>query len=197
LRRNLLDHSFYRKWVAGELSVDELRYYTCQYALVVAALPQWLRQAASGLQAQAVQLERHAVEEDRHVALWHTFAKALGITASVLATTVPNPATVELLRRADELSRQPAGVAVAWAIEAQTPAVSAEKLRGLKAHYDIDSQTGGEYFDVHSSRDVVHKAELDTVIAGLSNDDFSTAQRNADVILDGLWDLLTSVERAA
>ena len=196
-RRDLLDHSFYQRWVAGELSIGELRDYTCQYAHVVAALPKWLRRAAASTPEHAVQLERHAVEEEGHLALWHKFAKALAISKGELAIIAPNPATAELLRRGDELSGQEVGVAVAWALEAQTPGVSAEKLCGLQAHYGIESHSGGEYFDVHSSRDLVHTAELDAVIAGLGKGQFLEAQRITDAVLDGLWDLLTSVERAA
>ena len=196
-RRDLLGHSFYQRWVAAELSIGELRDYTCQYAHVVAALPKWLRRAAAATPEHAVQLERHAVEEEGHVALWHKFAKALGITMGELAIIAPNPATAELLRRGDELSGQEVGVAVVWALEAQTPGVSAEKLCGLQAHYGIERGSGGEYFDVHSSRDLVHRAELDAVIVGLGKDHFLAARRAVDAILDGLWDLLTSVERAA
>jgi pyrroloquinoline-quinone synthase len=196
-RRDLLDHSFYRRWVKGELSIDELQDYACQYAHAVAALPTWLRQAARWTPAHAAQLERHAVEEDDHLALWQKFVEALGVTAQDVATTSPNPATTALLRLGDELSGQPTGAAVAWALEAQTPAVSVAKLQGLKAHYGIDGQSGGEYFDVHSSRDLVHAAELETAIAGLGPNLQSGAQRTADAIIEGLWNLLTSVERAA
>jgi pyrroloquinoline-quinone synthase len=196
-RRNLLDHTFYRRWVAGDLSTDELRYYVCQYAHVVSALPGWLRRAAAASPSHAPQLKRHAADEDSHVALWHKFANALSIADHELAAAAPNHAAAALLRRGEELSGQPAGVAVAWALEVQTPAVSAEKLSGLKAHYGIEGETGGEYFDVHSSLDLVHTAELDDVIAVLDDDQVSAAQQTADAILDGLWDLLTSVERAA
>jgi len=195
--RNLLDHTFYRRWVAGDLSTDELRYYACQYAHVVSALPVWLRRAAAVTPAHAEELNRHAAEEDSHVELWHRFAYALGITGNELTTTAPNAATADLLKRGNELSGQPAGVAVAWALEVQTPAVSAEKLAGLRAHYGIERDNGGEYFELHGSLDVVHAAELDEVIAGLNADQVSAAQRIADVVVDGLWDLLTSAERAA
>ena len=196
-RRNLLEHPFYRRWVAGDLSTDELRYYACQYAHVVSALPGWLRRAAAVTPANAAELNRHAAEEDTHIALWHEFAHALDITEDELAAAAPNAATADLLRRGEELSGQPSGVAVAWALEAQTPAVSAEKLSGLKAHYGIGSENGAEYFEVHSALDVVHTAELDDVIAGLDEDQVVAAQRTADAVVDGLWDLLTSAERAA
>ena len=196
-RRDLLQHSFYKRWVVGELSVDELRYYAGQYAYVVAALPGWLRRAAKGSPADAAPLTQHAAEEDGHIALWHSFARAVGVTDKEMETTVPNPATAELLRRGDELSATATGTAVAWALEVQAPAVSAEKLRGLEAYYQIGSSTGGDYFELHSTRDVAHADELDRMIAALEPDQQVAAQRAADAILDGLWDLLTSAEKAA
>jgi pyrroloquinoline-quinone synthase len=196
-RRDLLSHSFYRRWVEGELSLDELRDYACQYNHVVVALPKWLRQAAQENPALGAQLESHAVEEDGHIALWRRFAEALGVTAQELASTFPNPATSELLSLGDQLAGQPAGVAVPWALEAQTPAVSVEKLRGLTTYYGIDGQSGGEYFEIHSSLDVKHSAELDAVIVSLDPDLQLAAQRTADSIVEGLWNLLSSVERAA
>jgi pyrroloquinoline-quinone synthase len=196
-RRDLLQHSFYRRWVTGDLSLDELRYYASQYAYVVAALPLWLRRVAAGSPSDAAKLERHAAEEDGHVALWDKFSAALGVDTQDLAATPPNAATAELLRRGDELSARPTGAAVAWALEAQAPAVSEEKLRGLEAYYRIDARTGGDYFDLHRILDLDHAQELDKVVATLAPDQQAEAQLTADAIIDGLWDLLTSVERAA
>lgn len=196
-RRNLLDHTFYRRWVTGDLSLDELRAYACEYAHVVAALPRWLRQSAQVTPGYAAELDQHAREEDGHVTLWRKFARSLGVDAAELAGSAPNAATAALLKSGDELSSQTCGAAVAWALEVQTPAVSAEKLKGLKAHYRIDSRSGGEYFELHFTRDLVHAGELQTVIAGLGPDQHDAAQRMADTITEGLWDLLTSVEQAA
>lgn len=196
-RRNLLEHSFYRRWVTGDLSLDELRDYSCEYAHVVSALPRWLRQAAQATPSGAAQLDRHAGEEDGHVALWRNFAEALGVEGTTLPSSAPNAATAELLRLGDDLSAQPSGAAVAWAIEVQAPAVSIEKLKGLETYYGIASRSGGEYFEVHSSLDVVHAAELDQVIEGLGSEQHAAAQAAADRITDGLWDLLTSVEAVA
>ncbi|HEV2032893.1 MAG TPA: iron-containing redox enzyme family protein [Candidatus Dormibacteraeota bacterium] len=178
----------------GDLSLDELRDYSCEYAHVVQALPRWLRQAAQATPGSAVELDRHAGEEDGDIGLWGNFAEALGVDTTVLASSKPNPATAELLRRGDELSAQPCGAAVAWALEVQTPAVSVEKLRGLEAYYGITSAGGGEYFDVHSRLDLVHAAELDAVISALGTEHHAVAQRTADEMTDRLWDLLTSVE---
>jgi len=196
-RPSLLEHSFYRRWVVGELTLDELGDYAGQYAHVVAALPRWLRSATKGSPGHAETLASHAAEEDRHVELWSRFATAVGMTRDQLALTGPNAATAELLRDGDRLSTARSGAAVAWALEVQTPEVSVEKLRGLKAHYRIERRNGAAYFELHSTRDLAHASELDGVIAGFGGADREEAQRTADVITGGLWNLLTSVEHAA
>lgn len=196
-RRDLLTHPFYRRWVAGALSTEELRDYACQYAHVVTALPRWLRSAAAHVPASRARLERHARDEDGHVQLWHGFAEALGLSHTEVTATTPNSATGTLLKRGTQLSDQPAGVGVAWAVEVQTPAVSSQKLAALRTHYGIEPSTGGAYFRLHSTRDLVHTAELDRVIARFDPVTLYAAQRTADTITDGLWDLLSSVNRAA
>ena len=194
-RRDLLTHRFYRRWVAGVLSVDELRDYACQYAKVVAALPRWLHSAAANLPPARARLERHARDEQSHVWLWLRFAEALGLSEDQVAAADPKSSTVQLLKRGTQLSAQPSGVAVAWAVEVQTPAVSTLKLEALSTHYGIDASTGGAYFKVHSKRDLIHTTELDLLIARFDPVTLYAAQRTADVITDGLWDLLSSVNR--
>ena len=182
ITRNLLEHSFYTRWLAGTLTDDELRDYAAQYAHVVRGLPAWLRSAGQAA---------HAEEEQTHIELWDAFSSALGAGSSE-----PNPATRALLERASRLSSGPAGVAVAWAIESQSAPVSREKLAGLQAHYDVGA-AGEAYFQVHAERDLEHTAELDAVIAELDESETVQAQAIAATVQDGLWDLLTSVEKAA
>lgn len=193
--RDLLRHSFYRRWMTGDLSLEELRNYACQYARVVARLPVWLRTTAASSPEHRSNLEKHADEEDAHLVLWTEFALALGVSVEELASSQPHEATVELLKLGDQLSAEPMGVALAWALEIQTPAVSVEKLRGLRAFYGLDGANGGRYFEVHSYRDLVHAAELEVAIADLPPDQLERAQGVADQVTDGLWDLLTAVER--
>lgn len=196
ISRNLLEHSFYKRWLAGTLTQDELRDYAGQYAHVVRALPGWLRRAAEQAGEEAARLERHADEEEDHVRLWERFAAELGVQPAELAAAAPNTATRSLLERTERLSAGRAGVAVAWAVESQSAPVSREKLVGLRAHYGI-AGAGAAYFDLHAERDVLHTAELDALIEELDGADLTLAQTIADTVQDGLWDLLTSVERAA
>jgi pyrroloquinoline-quinone synthase len=192
-RHDLLQHSFYQRWSAGTLTREELDDYVGQYAYVVTGLPGWLRDAAASHPDRALELERHAREEEGHVALWEKFALAIDEHRAG-AFDPPNAATVALLERCDELAKAGQGVAVAWAIEAQSPEVSEAKLEGLKRHYGIDETSGAEYFDLHRTRDLEHREELEAMMAA---GDPARAASAADEVFEGLWNLLSSVERAA
>ena len=191
-RHDLLSHSFYQRWVAGELSLDELRDYACQYAHVVDAIPRWLDAAARGAASPAL-LRAHAREETAHVSMWADFAEAIGVGREELAGTAPNEATRSLLDAGDRLAADGDGAAAVWALEAQTPAVAAEKMDGLKKHYGIDGGRGGRYFELHRTLDVDHANELEAMIAS----DPSLAERApavAETMLGALWGVLSSVE---
>jgi pyrroloquinoline-quinone synthase len=195
--RDLLEHSFYKRWLAGTLSKSELADYAVQYYHVVTLLPALLETAAAQHPSQRETLLAHAAEEVAHVPLWECFAGACGVTVESLRASKPNLATRMMLE--DCMRHAVAGnaAAVAWALEVQTPAVSSEKIHGLEAHYGIDARSGGEYFALHEHLDVEHTAELETVLArrcASTDDDASAA---AFAATDGLWNLLTSVERAA
>ena len=81
------------------------------------------------------------------------------------------------------------GASVAWSLEAQSPEISLEKLRGLSEHYGIEPDAGGEYFRVHAEKDLEHRRELGGVIAANPH-----AVEAANAVLSRLWDLLSSVE---
>lgn len=193
-RWDLLTHGFYRRWVAGELSMDELQDYACQYHQVVKAIPGWMREAAAGDIENRRLLESHADEEESHVEMWAEFAISLGVSADRLTGTVPNLSTQKLLDDGDALSASGNGAAVVWALEAQTPAVSVAKLDGLRAHYGIDAQGGGRYFNLHQTMDLEHADELEGVIES-DRKLAVAAPAAAETMLEGLWNLLSSVER--
>ncbi|HEY1451630.1 MAG TPA: hypothetical protein VGF47_11820, partial [Solirubrobacteraceae bacterium] len=76
---NVLEHPFYQRWSAGELSADELALYAGEYRAAVVALADASALAASKAGSEhAAGLARHADEESSHVALWDQFAEAAG-----------------------------------------------------------------------------------------------------------------------
>jgi pyrroloquinoline-quinone synthase len=195
-RFDLLKHPFYQRWVAGELTHEELAYYTCQYAHVVRAIPRWLEGSAARDASNRDALRLHAAEEADHVVLWERFAAAIGIDEAALHAAPANAATAALIARGDELVCDGHGAAVVWSIEAQSPAVSAEKLRGLRAHYGIDETNGGEYFALHQELDRDHETQLRDVIHSQGAAAHAGAPVAAAATLQGMWDLLSASQIA-
>jgi len=80
-RHNVLEHPFYQRWSAGELTREELAVYAGEYRHAVRALAE---ASAGAARASDVDpdarpaLEAHAGEEASHIALWDAFARAVG-----------------------------------------------------------------------------------------------------------------------
>src|SRR3954453_18463082 len=72
-RWNVLEHPFYQRWTAGELTRTELAEYAAQYHHAVVALAD---------AAEAAGDEEHAREERGHVPLWDAFAAGCGSVAT-------------------------------------------------------------------------------------------------------------------
>jgi pyrroloquinoline-quinone synthase len=178
-RWNLLKHPFYARWSCGELTRDDLAYYSGQYRHAVVALAETAGKAGAA----------HAREEAEHVALWDAFAEAVGSTPAE-----PSAETAECVS-AWLAPEDPLGaLAVLYAIEAGQPEVSQTKLAGLDEHYGIGSdEAGAEYFAVHAQLDHEHAADSRALLeAHEGNDDRLVAL--AEAALRGNWVLLDGVQ---
>jgi pyrroloquinoline-quinone synthase len=85
---NVLEHPFYERWSAGELSARELSVYAGEYRHAVLALARTsalVAQTAGPEQREG--LRRHAEEEAAHVALWDQFARAAHAAAGAAQPT--------------------------------------------------------------------------------------------------------------
>ena len=94
--RQLLDHPFYRRWEAGELTRDELTRYAEQYRHFEAMLPQFLVRLRDELEpSEARDLVeanlRDEVSPPSHLELFQLFADAFDATEAP-----PSPAMREL-----------------------------------------------------------------------------------------------------
>ena len=179
-RWNVLDHPFYQRWSAGELTAGELAEYAAQYRHAVVALAD---------AAAAAGNEEHAREEREHVALWDAFAEGCG--------SVPAAANSETLECADswtagddKLER----LAVLYAIESAQPAIARTKLEGLIGHYGFEEGPATEYFSLHAERDFEHAAASRELIGQLATAaDADRLAARAEAAARGNWRLLDGV----
>ena len=179
-RWNVLDHPFYQRWSAGELTQAELAEYAAQYRYAVVALAD---------AAEAAGDADHAREEREHVALWDAFAAGCG--------SVPADANAETAECAaawtageDRLER----LAVLYAVESAQPAISQTKLDGLVGHYGFDEGPATEYFALHAERDHEHAAHSRELLEKLATDeDAPRLAARAEAAVRGNWRLLDGV----
>ena len=179
-RWNVLDHPFYQRWSAGELTRDELAEYAAQYRHAVVALAD---------AAEASGDADHAREEREHVALWDAFADGCGSVAAS-ATAETRECAEAWTAGHDRLER----LAILYAIESAQPAISQTKLEGLLGHYGFEEGPATEYFALHAERDHEHAAKSRELLEKLATEeDAPRLAARAEAAAKGNWRLLDGV----
>jgi pyrroloquinoline-quinone synthase len=190
-RWNVLEHPFYTRWSAGELTAEELARYSGQYRHAVAAIATASEYAADQLPADE-ELAGHAREESEHVAVWDRFVDAVGGDSDAEPTDETRECVGEWTRADGAVP----ALARLYAIESGQPAISQTKLDGLAAHYGIDSAPGTDYFTLHRGRDVEHAAEGRELLEQLlTPEQEECALEAAEAAFRANWKLLDGVER--
>lgn len=201
--RRLLDHPFYKAWVAGELSTEDLRFYSTQYFRQVDAFPGYLTTLADGLpegNPRTTVLENLSDEVDGdHRGLWLDFAAAVGASQDDVVDSAVEPETT---RCVDSFAGGIAGrssafgLGMLYAYESQTPEVAKTKVEGLRSNYGIDGP-GVAYFELHGEMDVEHSSELAEALAEVVTDEDSLADAEAGARAgaEAIYGLLDGVAR--
>jgi pyrroloquinoline-quinone synthase len=203
---DLLRHPFYQAWSAGELSKEDLGFYTKQYYHHVSRFPTYLTALHSRLPEGAIRRDvlANAYEEEcagePHSELWLRFGEGMGAGGSSLEGAEPNSETKNLVNTFLALAQEAPVASVfgaLYAYESQVPRIAAEKLSGLKKYYGADERTCS-YFTLHQTADVHHSSVWRKIISQLVEKD----ERHAAEALEGisraaraLWTALDGIER--
>jgi pyrroloquinoline quinone (PQQ) biosynthesis protein C len=170
-KRRLLDHPFYRAWLAAELTKNDLAQYASQYRHVEQTLPAALEATAAKLPVgHARRLVERTLADERsrprtHLELLDDFAAAVGANS----TGFPSPGTAHLVATyRDAAQAGPvAALAVIGAYEVQAAEVAATKAASLRSQYHLDS-AGTQFWDVHARLEESHANWTAEAIAELS-----------------------------
>ena len=203
--RHILKHPFYRAWQDGTLAPEALRSYAAQYYHHVRAFPTYLSALHAGcddLETRQALLRNLRDEEEgpeNHPALWLRFAAAVGCAPGEAEGAVPEPETARAIARFRDAVRSGSlarGLAALYAYESMTPAVAAEKIRGLAEHYGVAGAPGTDYFEVHATLDCEHAAELRALLAACVDEtEPADAEAGAASALDAVHELLDGICR--
>jgi pyrroloquinoline-quinone synthase len=188
-RWDVLNHPFYQRWSAGELSADELARYSGQYRHAVEAIAEMSDSVADAL-PEREDLRRHAAEELGHLRLWDGFLDEVGGDAG----DQPTAETAECVRTWTANDDALETLARLYAVESGQPPISRTKREGLLERYGFDDGAGTAYFRIHETRDVEHAAEARELIEELASEgDDDRLVAAAESAFRANWRLLDGV----
>ena len=203
--KSLLTHSFYTRWVAGDLPPEAIREYATRYYHFEASFPRFLSAVHSRSddpevrQALLDNLWDEEAGEDNHVELWLRFAEGVGAGREDVRKGHPSFATHSLVETYRRIAEGPVagGVAAIYAYERQIPDIARAKIDGLRAHYEVTDDYTLTFWRVHESLDVEHSSRERAVLAKVADTDPDSALGGAERALDSWWDFLSEVEADA
>ena len=199
---HLLKHPFYQVfWNEGKLTREIIKDYAEQYYQHVKAFPRYISATHSicdDIEKRKILLENLQDEEHKdgdHPKLWKNFAKAMGSDVKKIDDAKPYSFTKEMIDNffAQARSSYAEGLASLYTYERQIPEIAETKIQGLKKFYGVSSKEGLEFFEVHKSADVVHRAECEKLLDELSKEDQEKAEKASLLTAKFLWNFLSGM----
>jgi pyrroloquinoline-quinone synthase len=190
-RHNVLEHPFYVRWSAGELSREDLARYAGQYRHATEALARLCSQTAeTAPERHRDEIAAHAAEEEAHVGLWDDFVEAAGGEIGA----EPTPETAECVTAWTAPEGYVEQLARMYAIESGQPEIARTKLEGLVRFYGINGGPGSEYFKVHEEADHAHAEDSRRLIEeAMTPEDEDALVAAAESVFEANWRLLDGV----
>ena len=199
---HLLKHPFYQiHWNEGKLTRDIIRDYAEQYYQHVKAFPRYISATHSiceDIEKRRILLENLQDEENKdgdHPRLWKNFAKALGADEKKIEEVKADWFTKDMIENFFSQARKSyaEGLASLYTYERQIPEIAETKIQGLKKFYGVNSKEGLEFFEAHKSADVIHGAECEKLLDGLSVEEQEKAEKAALSTAKYLWNFLSGM----
>ena len=75
----------------------------------------------------------------------------------------------------------------------ETVTTKETKIQGLKKYYGVSSKEGLEFFEAHKSADVIHRAECEKLLDGLSKEEQVKAEQASILTARYLWNFLSGM----
>ena len=165
--RHLLKHPFYQRWLAGDLTIEDLQSYAGQYCKFEAAFPGYLTKVLAKLETAADRkvLLLNLVDEEggteSHLEMFARFGNALGLSREQLESAPVTESTHALLdtfaiATADGSPAE--GLVTLYAYESQAAEVAASKTESLMSRYGLTAGDGTDFWSVHAQADELHSA---------------------------------------
>ena len=85
------------------------------------------------------------------------------------------------------------GLASLYTYERQIPEIAETKIQGLKKFYGVNTKEGLEFFEAHKSADVIHRAECEKLLDGLSKEEQKKAENASLLTARYLWNFLSGM----
>ena len=201
--RSLLTHSFYTRWVAGELPPEAIREYATRYYHFESSFPRFL--SAIHTRTDNAELRQMLLDnlwdeeagEDNHAELWLRFAEGVGANREDVKKGEASPATQALVDTYRRASEGPAagGVAAIYAYEKQVPEIAKAKIESLRDHYEVSDDYPLTFWRVHEQLDVQHSGSERAMLATLADEEPEAAITETHAALEAWWEFLSEVER--